>query len=59
MNDKKEPKVEPKPKTQEDFIKAYDGLSKEYGFMIAAVPGLVRNHDGTFSIKVELQVAKI
>ena len=56
MNDKKEPKVEPKPKTQEDFIKAYNDLCVEYGFRVDSVIQWVRNHDGTFSTKVDLQV---
>jgi len=52
-------KTKVKPKTAEDFAKAYSALCEEYGFRIVVTPSYVGRDDGTFSTQLQYAIGKL
>lgn len=53
-------KVEAKKEyTAEQFAAALDKLCREYGYTVQPTAGFKQQIDGTFTISVQLQVAKL
>jgi len=45
-----------KPKTAQDFAKAYRALCEEYGFRVVVTPVWIARDDGTWSLQLQHSV---
>jgi len=51
---------ERKEKTEADFLKAYQKLCKEYGYMISVSPGWKQSQDtGDFRLVINMSIQKM
>jgi len=48
-----------KPKTDQDFAKAYQDLCEEFGYRIVVNPSYVARDDGTFSTRLQYSIGKL
>ena len=59
---KGEPKVEPKPKTEQEltneFVEEYKRLCDKHGFNLVAVPAFKGTNHGTFEVVIQLSVGR-
>ena len=53
------PTVQPKPKTLQDFAKAYQKLCEEYGFRIVVTPVWIARDDGTWSMQLQTSIGRL
>jgi len=52
-------KTKVKPKTAEDFAKAYKTLCEEWGFALVITPVWLSRDDGTWSMQLQKAIGKL